>query len=346
MALAFPESFARDPGLFVHQYDAATDRLLLTNVAREDFAEASFLDQRLLTPEREAGWAPWRDVAQAGSGCVADANFILHIGHVGSTLVSRLLGEAAGVLSLREPMLLRNLAEIGLLQGKPTSPWRPGIFAGRLEQAIGWLSRSYADQKRAIVKATSFVSAIAAPLLGEARKGLLLYARPATYIATILAGENSRRELAMLTPARIERLHDRLDAAPFELWELPEATRAALGWACEMRALADGRATAGADRARWLDFDAFLADPAAQLAEAAALLDVGLDAGQAEALVSGPIMRRYSKAPEHDYSPQLRADLLAQTRRERREEIASAMAWLERAARDHAPIGQLMEQVQ
>ena len=38
-------------------------------------------------------------------------------------------------------------------------------------------------------------------------------------------------------------------------------------------------------------------------------------------------------------------DLLAQTRHEHGEDIAAAMAWLERAAKDHPPIGELMEQV-
>lgn len=345
MSLAFPETFARDPGLFVHQRDAAADRLLLARLSRDEFAEASFLDQRLLTPEREAGWAAWADVAQAGAGLAADAGFLFHIGHVGSTLISRLLGEAAGVLSLREPMLLRNLAEIGMLQGRATSPWSPETYAERLEQAVSWLSRTYAPDDRAIVKATSFVSAIAGELLGECRKALLLYAQPETYVATILAGENSRRELAMLTPSRIDRLHARLGAEPFRLWELPEATRATLGWACEMLALADAQRAAG-ERARQLDFDAFLADPAHGLLAAAHHLDLALDPGQAEALVAGPIMRRYSKAPEHDYTPELRADLLAQTRRERGEEIAAAMAWLERTAKDHEPIGEVMEQVQ
>ena len=40
----------------------------------------------------------------------SDARWIFHIGHVGSTLVSRLLGELAGVLAIREPRLLRDLA--------------------------------------------------------------------------------------------------------------------------------------------------------------------------------------------------------------------------------------------
>ena len=35
----------------------------------------------------------------------SDARWIFHIGHVGSTLVSRLLGELDEVLAIREPRL-------------------------------------------------------------------------------------------------------------------------------------------------------------------------------------------------------------------------------------------------
>ncbi|MCA1750147.1 MAG: hypothetical protein LC634_11705, partial [Sphingomonadales bacterium] len=87
-------------------------------------------------------------------------------------------------------------------------------------------------------------------------------------------------------------------------------------------------------------------EPAEELLAAAHFLNVPLDADRAATLVSGPIMQRYSKSPEHDYSPRLRADLIAETRRQRGEDIGAAMAWLESAAKDHPPIGEAMEQVQ
>jgi hypothetical protein len=43
-------------------------------------------------------------------------------------------------------------------------------------------------------------------------------------------------------------------------------------------------------------------------------------------------MRRYSKALEYDYSPDLRRELLAQARREHGGRIDSALAMLEKAA--------------
>ncbi|MGC8517731.1 MAG: hypothetical protein ACP5P4_04285, partial [Steroidobacteraceae bacterium] len=38
------------------------------------------------------------------------AHYIFHIGHVGSTLISRILGEHPGFHAVREPALLRAIA--------------------------------------------------------------------------------------------------------------------------------------------------------------------------------------------------------------------------------------------
>lgn len=77
---------------------------------------------------------------------------------MGSTLVSRLIGEAEGALALREPQLLRQFAELKGLRGEPHSPWPPELFPARLETAAQWLSGGFRPGQRAVVKATSFAS--------------------------------------------------------------------------------------------------------------------------------------------------------------------------------------------
>jgi hypothetical protein len=60
-----------------------------------------------------------------------------------------------------------------------------------------------------------------------------------------------------------------------------------------------------------------------------------VDAGLAERLAGSAALTRYSKAPEHAYSPQIRAQVLADSRARNREEIARGLAWLEATARAH-----------
>lgn len=328
-------AFDRTAGLFPHQLDILNDRVLLVPLGEQEFRDASFLDQRLLTQTRQMHWADWAELERASVGWPVDAHFIFHIGHVGSTLISRLLGELPGLFALREPQLLRDFTELAALRDRPESPWPPERFAPRLETALSWLSRAFRQGDRAIIKATSFASEIAGNCLAGGRKALFLTLSPERYIETILAGDNSRTELAMLSGPRMVRLHRRLEAETWKLWELPEATRAAMGWACEMTTLE--LAAVGNDVV-WLDFDAFLASPADALARIAAFFDCEADAAAIEALVSGPIMQRYSKAPELGYSKELREQVLAQARAERGGDIAEALVWLDRAAADHAII--------
>ncbi|RED15905.1 sulfotransferase domain-containing protein [Parasphingopyxis lamellibrachiae] len=336
------QAFAQGPTWFPQQMDAATDRVLLVRMAEEDYRQASFLDQRMLNQKNQPQWAEWAELEAADQAGRADAYFIFHIGHVGSTLIARLLGELDGVFALREPQILRNFADLAAQNGAPHALWSPRRFDARLETAIGWLSRTFAQSDRALIKASSFVSEIAAPMLGETRKALFLRLSPERYIETILAGDNSRQELAMLASPRLQRLHKRLGSDNWKLWELPEPVRAAMSWLSEMMALDATAQTAPTGNIHWLDFDDFLQDPVSRLGEIAAFY--GLDSGKdrLSAIANGPLMTQYSKAPEHDYSPDIREKLLAEARATHQEGIAKGLTWLKDAAAQHETIARLM----
>jgi hypothetical protein len=80
----------------------------------------------------------------------------------------------------------------------------------------------------------------------------------------------------------------------------------------------------------WLDFDRFLESPVTELGKVAAFL--GCATTGIEAIARGPLMRRYSKAVEYEYSPALRRDLIADATRRHDPEIADALAMLNAAA--------------
>lgn len=355
-------SFATDPSLFVHQMDVNTDQLMLMKVEEEELRAASFLDQRLLEAkpgEQPRAWQ-WGDFAHIAPQTETpeapardDARFIFHIGHVGSTLLARLLGEAPDTLALREPQILRQFAELRVVEGLPHSPWPPGRVAERLPLARKWLSRTFREGQRALIKATSFVSDIAPDLIEDSRKAVFLTLRPERYLQTILAGDASRQELAFLSGTRLQRLNRQLaketGAEPIKLWDLDEAKRAAMAWACEMTALNSATQAAkegGArDNVMWQDFDAFLAEPGDTLSATARHLEVGISEEQAHRWVQGPIMTRYSKAPEQGYSPQLREEVLERASRERENDIRAALRWLDAMAQEHPAIAAAIERV-
>jgi hypothetical protein len=110
-----------------------------------------------------------------------------------------------------------------------------------------------------------------------------------------------------------------------------DAHRAAAAWACEMtalEALADGRE----GQLMWVDFDSMLADLPGYLQRICAFLSFPAAETELLRIASGPLLTRYSKDVQFEYSPDLRRDLLAQATREHRRPIGQALAMLDAAA--------------
>jgi hypothetical protein len=159
---------------------------------------------------------------------------------------------------------------------------------------------------------------------------LYLYATPRSYISGILAGENSRLELAGMASTRAERLASRGLQLP---QARHEADLAASAWACGMTALEQ----AAGNAVVWLDFDRVLGDLDGSLQVIAKFFGFDAPDEQLSAIARGPLTRRYSKATEYEYSPQLRRDLLAEANDLHRADIESALAMLD-AASETAPL--------
>jgi hypothetical protein len=338
------DTVAGSASWFPQILDAVHDRVLLVEKTEAEYREASFLDARSLRPDARQHIVEWPALAAViPSGARRDAQFIFHIGHVGSTLISRLLGEVPGVLALREPLILRTLAELLAGRHRAESLWNPAEFPARIDTTRALLSRTFAPGQRSMIKATSFTSEIAAEVVPPYSSALLLFATSDRYIENILAGANSRQELRMMAAERLNRLHRRIRADHWTLWTMSEGEMVAMAWASEMTSLLQAADDMPAGTTRWLDFDAFLAAPEAGIAGLARFFGLALDTGGAAALATHRLLGRYSKAPEHAYSPALRNQLLAQARREHGRTIAQAKTWLAAAARDVPQIARCLE---
>ena len=335
------ESLGRSPELFPYELDARNDTITFIRLGRADYDGASFLDARLLTPRTTRHTLPWGQVAAVieTANLAQRCNFIFHIGHVGSTLLSRLVGAYPGAFALREPMLLRTFVQLEREPGAKPPAWSDADVETRLGGCLKLLSRTFDPRQRTVIKATSFVSELGARLLSRpaAPKALMMYVSPESYLATILGGPNSRQEAKMLAPSRLHRLHQRLGRPVWRLQSLSEGEMLALGWACEMSALV--QATHAADSRAWgLDFDRFLDRPAEALLTALSHFDLDPTPDEVTAILRSPTMRRYSKAPEYAYDAALRLEVLNEARAAHGAEIRRGLAWLDRAAAQFAPV--------
>jgi len=301
------------------------------------YRSASFLDQRLLQEAFPRAQVTPQLLAAAAAGLIPCARYLFHTGHVGSTLLSRLLGAHEAFFSVREPALLRAAADTAS-QDSAAAESLP------IEVTLALLGRSWRPQQRAVVKATSFVSEIADPILamsGDAA-AVFIFAGPLAYLRGILAGENSRAETQSLAARRLRRLLRRLRPPAWRFDPRSEGEQVAMSWLCEMLALQQAAAKRPG-RILWVDFDAFLDAPLAGLARIFRSFGVDPAPGELEALLAGPIMRRYSKAPEHAYDAALRREVLASADWHHGEEIRRAARWLDAVAAEHAEVAALLE---
>ncbi|HEY1377634.1 MAG TPA: hypothetical protein VGF55_12615 [Gemmataceae bacterium] len=335
--MTFADALTASPLLYPIALDPRTDAVRLVRLTEADYAAASFLDGRLMAPGTPSAAVPWADVRQAMAGRPARCHFIFHISHVGSTLLSRLVGQHPALFSLREPAVLRTLAEAHRTLGSPEATWPPAEFEERLAAFLALWSRTFDPARTAVVKATSFVSEMAADLLDRVptARAVLMVVGPETFLQALLGG--AMTDVTDQAARRLDRLHRRLGGARWDLAGLSPGEQVAISWLCEMSAL---RAAAGRfpERVLWLDFDRFLADPAASLGRVLTHFGVADDADVVRTILAEPTMTRYAKAPAYEFDARHREQLLRQAAEQHAAEIRKGLDWLARAAAADAAV--------
>ena len=138
----------------------------------------------------------------------------------------------------------------------------------------------------------------------------------------------------MLAVTRVQRLSARVSAiGPAH----SDAELAGVAWACEMTAL-ETASDAMTDRhILWADFDSMLDDMPAALRSAADHFGFAADDSELNEIASGPLMSRYSKGLEYEYSAALRRELIEEQERLQGPQIESALAML-RSAAEKSPL--------
>ena len=327
------EAFA-SPRLFPLTLDPTGDQVRLVGLREPQYSMASFLDERVLAEAGPGTIAPFEILEAAARTLRGESDFIFHIGHVGSTLLSRLLGASDKVFSLREPARFSNPSQ-PIRRRLTVRHWAARGFGPPLSHGLGGWSR------RPSLKATSFTNDLA-PLLMEgahSARALLMFVPPADYMAGVLSGEGTRGEMMALAPFRLARLHRRLGGQVWRLADMDEGEIAAMS--LELAGICYSRRHRYAlsrPLSLWFDFEDHLARPAAGLATALKHLHGGAFESEVAALLALPDVGRYSKAPEFAYDASLRRRVLNQAKDQHRSALDRGGAWLNAAGRAHSLI--------
>jgi hypothetical protein len=333
------------PDVYPQKLDLVRESCLVIELVEATYRVASFLDDRILGPAIRGGWLPLDRVLDAArlAADLRPLHFIFHTGHVGSTLVSRLLDETGAVLSLREPLPLRTLAEAYDVLERPESLLGPSRFDDLLEGQLRLWRRGYAATKCVVVKATSSAARLAPAILARGgTRAIYLNLRAEPAIATLLAGQNSPLDLRGHGTGRMQRLSARIGRPLAPLHSLSLGELAAMSWLAESLCRRDTLA-GFAGQVLAVDFDAFLADVGGGMRRVLGQFGLPTDDRELQRLATSPVLTRYSKAPEHAYGPALRTQVLDEARREHRAEIGRGLAWLASLARSDDIVAAVMD---
>lgn len=310
-----------DPEYLPFRLDLANRRVLFVRLDAQQRREAAFLDPRALPPQPQGAWLPLSALTAPDTDHVI-ADGLFHIGHCGSTLLSRLLDSWPEVEGLREPLPLRDLAAAWHASGPPRD---------LLAMLMAYWRRPLAPASRVAIKATSSCNALIDPMLRDCRlqRAILLDMPLAPWLATLLKSEDSVRDALAAFDERAVVLRAQGIAIDDAHAPRDAVEACAMGWLAEhlrFHALSRGEF---ASRVLRVDFEDLLSSPEATLSRIAAHL--ALDPpGVARALAS-PAWGRYSKAQQHGYGRDDRAHDLALAQQRFGEEIARGVAWVERA---------------
>lgn len=319
------------PALYPQQVNLEKRQVLLIRMTEMDYRNASFLDDRILTTRSVGAWVELNDIEKTLTAKLdgKPLHFIFHAGHVGSTLLSRLLDETNLVLSLREPAPLRTFAEL----------YDHDHANVDLETFLKLWSRGFAANRAVVLKATSSTERLGQHLLNARPNSravcLNLAAEP--YLATLLAGENAAADLNGHGPERMNRLEKNVGERP-EVGSLGEL--AAMSWLTEILTQAH-LAEVFDTRVLPLDFEELLAKPGETLKRVTAHFGLEPPPSYFESIGKSQVLRRYSKATEYEYSPQMRAAVLNEARSRHASEIRKGLDWLAALADRHVNVARV-----
>ena len=291
----------------------------LRRVEESDYRAASFLDQRIESQCPEAYRYEIRHFGSLFPEATTDsaAHFIFHLGHCGSTLLSRALATGERVLPVREPLPLRTLAD------------RIDEHPQDLLTVLRALNRRFHSGQRSLVKATSTCNRLIEPILHTQpeSKAVLMYVRLESYLAGMLGKQAEPRDLVGHLPARLRDWNLISGAAPLkpETVSHSQARLAVLAWITSQHLMLSA-AAARPGQCLLLDFEEFLSDPHTVLETVAGFL--GLDVERDAILKHWPqISSAYSKLPEHPYTAANREQTLQNGRQTRAQDIRHGLDW-------------------
>jgi hypothetical protein len=327
---AFLKAMVHDPHLYVEDLDLSFEgRWRIALATQSDFKQSTFLDNRIkLTNPNQKWFLPTSDILNLNVVENKSVKYIFHISHVGSTLLSKLLGECERVYSLREPVILRKLAAYKAEIDLPESFVDPQVFESASKQSQLLLARPFDPSQTVIIKASSFTNDLSDSILGGVLKpqSLMIYCKINVFLPVIFKG-NGWGDIISNSRSRIIRLYKMLDNKFCCLYSLSPGELIAMNWLCEMMTLFLA-AQNHPEQVLWIDFDDFLLRKSENISVISKHLGLNLTEIEQKGIVQSELFSKYSKNDSVQYDAEQRARDLSEVNLKHEGEIEKGILWL------------------
>lgn len=333
-SLPLPSDFARSAAYPVLHIDFVTGASKVFEFVPADYLRAAFLDERALAHRHMRGWSvPLDKIAAALALHPAPSrpvHWLFHVGHCGSTLISRLLDAVPGLLGLREPLPILELAMLSVERDSAIGRIDHQTFHRDLDITLALLGRGFPDTRAVLVKPTS-VAALIGPEILERQaqsRAVMLSMNLRHWLATMLRSPTLRIGLRQQAPVRIAAWHRLTGERDLRIPALDDAQLAALSWLVQQLQWDVMRAQPGlAQRLLRVDFDQFLRDPGHGLLDICTHLGITADPLALAPERSTELLGRYAKDPTQRFDVDTRRREIDQALGRFAGEVARGMDW-------------------
>ncbi|MEM9529424.1 MAG: hypothetical protein AAGA23_00755 [Pseudomonadota bacterium] len=286
----------------------------LIRMSRENYRRSSFLDDRIERADRFDKHVIFDRTAGAKARSRPKLNFIFHVSFCGSTLLSRCLDMPRQRLVLREPFVLRQIWEVGLLYPQEFDVNRQRKL---LKLVLPLLAKPSEPGETVCIKPSNLLTDLAEPMLQTTQgKAICLYVPAESFLLSM--ADKQAETIRRVVEIAAHWSRDLQLPKPATIFQ-----SAALFWYHQIRRM-HAAMSRYPQRTASLDFETFVKAPRRHLRRVCAFF------GEDEMAFQLAPLQTNAKAPWKRFTLEDRLAAQRDSRKTHGADISAALVWLEK----------------
>jgi hypothetical protein len=337
------EDIARNPAWHLYDIDLQRGEMHFLEATPDTFAVSAFLDNRIAYTRGQMHGFPIDSVISAFQQFpprLAQTDFLFHSSFCCSSLLARSLQFGDRTLVLREPWVLRRLADTRRAAAAQGQGWGAQGEA-LVDMSLTLLGKTFHDRQGVLIKPTHVANNLAADMLAlrPSAKGIVLYSDLESFLVSNLKKSDETKQ-KMPALARVFDLDTGYTRrfTDFSIEGLDFLQQAAVIWHAQMLRFRELLESPAGMRLKSLDSTVLLADPAAALRAASDFLGYLVTQDELAAALAGPIWTTHAKDPFSAYDKGARERENREVAGQHGDRIRDTLRWAEELLAQH-PVG-------